>query len=79
MTARNSVEPPGTATSEPTEVVKSEEEGRRSKGQSVKLLEGQQSVRINEFHEKTPLEAVPFELKFRAGKVSRVMVGTPLP
>ena len=79
ITATNSVEPPGTAASEPTEVVKSEEEGRRSKGQSIKLLEGQQSVRVNEFHEKTPLETVPFELKFRAAKVSRTMVATPLP
>ena len=78
VTGRNTVEPPGTAASEATEVVKSEEEGRRTKGESVKL-EGRSSVRINEYHEKTPLEAVPFELKFRAGKVSRTTVGTPLP
>jgi alpha-tubulin suppressor-like RCC1 family protein len=79
ITARNSVEPPGTAISEPTEIVRSEEEGRKSPAQSVKLTEGQHSIVVDELNGKTPLAAVPHELKFKAAKRIRTMIGTPLP
>lgn len=64
--------------SPPTQTVKTEAEGRRSTPGQLRLSEGVQSVAITEIYE-APLEPVPYEIKFSAGKKARVMVATPLP
>jgi alpha-tubulin suppressor-like RCC1 family protein len=66
------------ATSLPTQIVKTEEEARRSKSDRVKLRGSARSMTISEIYE-APLEPVPYEIKFSAGKKVRTMAGTPLP
>jgi alpha-tubulin suppressor-like RCC1 family protein len=66
------------AVSPPTQTVKGEEEGRRSKPTQLKLSGNVHSVAITEI-DQASLEPVPYEIKFSAGAKVRVMVGTPLP
>ncbi len=79
VTASNSVPPPGSATSPPSEVVKTEEEGRRAKLEEIKLSGAEHSDVIDELDQEKPLEALPYEIKFYEGGKQRIMVGTPLP
>ena len=79
VTAENSVQPPGSATSGPTEVVKTEEEARKSIAESRNLNGSEHAIVINELNKESPLEAIPYEIKLRAGKVTRTLIGTPLP
>ncbi len=65
------------ATSLSTQIVKTEDEARRSKPESVKLPGGSGSRSITEIYD-APLEPVPYEIKVTFGKKLRVMVGTPL-
>jgi alpha-tubulin suppressor-like RCC1 family protein len=82
VTASNGVKPDGVAVSEPSAVVKGQEEGRRSKAESVKLKNRQRYV-IDQLH-KLPLSAVPYEVKLASGagtkgeRKTRTFVVTPL-
>jgi len=79
VTAANSLKPPGTAISPPTRIVKTKQEATRSTPESITLNGTQHSDVLDEFDDSAPLESVPYEIKFRAGEKTRVMVGTPLP
>lgn len=77
VTAASAREPPVTATSPPTDIVKTEEEGRRTKLESVKLRDGVHFSVIDELY-GAPLEAVPYEIRLLADHKQRMIVATPL-
>ena len=66
------------AVSFPTPLVKSEDEGRRSRVESMKLGGVAGSVLISQIYE-APLEPVAYELKATTENKRRTIVGTPLP
>jgi alpha-tubulin suppressor-like RCC1 family protein len=78
VTAIGAGETRSVAISPPTQTVKTEEEGRRSKPNQMRLSGSVHSVAITEIY-GAPLEQVPYEIKLSIGKKRRVMVGTPLP
>jgi len=84
VTARNGVKPAGVATSEPTETIKAENEGRSAKALKIKLS-GQDGVLIGA-PPTAPLEHVQYEVRLnseskitKSGSAARLMVLTPLP
>jgi alpha-tubulin suppressor-like RCC1 family protein len=84
VTARNGVKPAGVETSEPTETVKAEDEGRSAKALKVKLT-GQDGLLVGA-PPTAPLEHVQYEVKLvsesevvKGGRKTRLMVLTPLP
>jgi alpha-tubulin suppressor-like RCC1 family protein len=78
VTAVGADEVRSSAVSFPTALVKSEDESRRSKVESMKLSGADGSMLISQFY-GAPLEPVAYELKVTIDNKVRVIVGTPLP